>query len=499
MRCLTVKIERRLLHLAETETHGERVTIKNARSFPLPENPENGAQTDDPEALARFICEMIKRGRLSTAPAVLLFHSAIVPYHEYYHQKMSSAEMHNRAWTEAESFLPPGMGAHIFESECYDRADTSDNRTSAVFAIEDGFLRSLIKSLKSLGIKTRFASSSLSVWSDTMRRLLNTLLKNDVPVGVNPVCLDVGEDCIRFLFFVNTRLVHRYELAVSDGFSDEDFLDCIDEELRRIILRVGNGEDDASAKPDYILISGERASAPDFADRVAGRLNTPCRSLGLYTEQLRGAVVLGGELTDRKTVYVRALSMAGAIPKKQKKKNLLYGGFRKRRERGIARAACIFFTLAALAAMSAMPVANLCIKQKNAENFAIVSRPIYAEAREKLAAQKQLNALLQSHMAEEAYMQNRNLRYGGLLYQISRSLLADARVEKAEHGNTDNNIKLTFTTPDIDAFLAAEEKMNRDGNLTVEDPVVINRVGPALWRCVITVSWDVPETGGTAK
>ncbi|MDR2088322.1 MAG: hypothetical protein LBP73_03085 [Clostridiales Family XIII bacterium] len=503
MKQLTIKIERSLLHLVETESRGKRVVIKSARSFPLPERADaedgDGALTGDPAALARFIAEKIKQGRLSPAPAALLFHSGIALYHEYHHSGLSFSQAHNRARTEAEAFLPQGLGSYIFENERYGGEGESGNRTSALFAVEDGFLRALIKSLKALGIKTRFASSALSVWSELMRSLLNALLRNDVRPGINPVCLDVSEDCVRFLFFIRTRLVHRRESPIPDGISDDELLSFIEEETQEIALQVENREGEANVKPDCILLAGTRANAPDFADRVAGRLNTPCRSLDFYADDLRDAAALGGELADRPGLYARTVSSAGALPGRQRGKNLLYGGFRKRRERGAVCAAAVFLTLAALAAMSAMPLANWYIEKENAENTAIISRPIYEEAREKLAAQRQLNALLQSHMAEEAYMQNKNLKYGALLYQISRGLLANSRIESMAHANNGTSMDVTFTTSDPNYFFEAKEKMNRDGNLTVSEPVLMVRTEPELWRCAVTISWDVPATGGMSE
>jgi hypothetical protein len=499
MKQLTIRIERRILCLAETETHGARIDVKSARSFPLPENPENGACADDPEALAQFIVDMIKKGRLTPAPAVLLFNSEIALHHEYYHPAGSVSELRVRATAEAEAFLPPGLGTYIVENERYNKDRAYDDRTSAVVAVRDGFLRGLVKSLRKLGVKCIFASSCLSARSDLDRNLLNALLKNDVRLGENPICLDVGEDCLRFLFFVNTHLLHRRETPLPEGLSDEELLSFIEEETRELIVHVKNREDNASIKPDCILISGERATAPDFADRVAGRLNTPCRRWDAYEDGLRGAIAFGGELSGRQGLHIRALSSAGAIPKKQKKTNMLYGGFRKRRERGIARAAALFLTAAVIAAMSAMPVASWYIARQNAEDLAVVSRPIYQEAREKLAAQKQLNALLQSHMAEEAYMQNRNLKYGGLLYQISRSILANANIESLEHGDNGTGMNVTFTTSDLDSFLDAKDIMNAESNLTVDDNVVVNRIDAALWRCEITISWEIPAMGGAPE
>jgi hypothetical protein len=232
---------------------------------------------------------------------------------------------------------------------------------------------------------------------------------------------------------------------------------------------------------------------------MAGLLNTPCRRWDAYEEQLRDAITFGGELADRQGLHIRAFSSAGVIPKKQKKKNMLYGGFRKRRERGTARAVALFFTAAAIAAMSVMPVAGWYIERQNAEALDVVTRPIYAEAREKLAAQKQLNALLQSHMAEEAYMQNRNLKYGGLLYRISRSVLANTNIESLEHADGGTGMNVTFTTSDLDGFLAAKDLMNAGVDLTVEDTVVVNRIDDMLWRCEITISWELPAAGGTSQ
>lgn len=485
--------------MAETETRGDRIEIKSVRSFPLPESMENGACEDDPEALATFTAEMIKRGRLTPAPAILLFNSEIAVHHEYYHQGMSSSEMYARASAEIESFMPPGLGARIFECERYNPKYNSEDRTSAVFAVKDGFLRSFVKSLKTLGVKCLFASSSLSVSSDLARKLLNELLKNDIRLGRSPICLDVGEDCLRFLFFVDARLAHRRETPVPEGLSDEELLIFIEEEAKKLIRHVGNKESDANIKPDCILLAGERAAAPDFADRVAGRLNTPCRRWDAYTEQLGDSLAFGGELADRTALYIRAVSSAGAIPKKQKGKNLLYGGFRKRRERKIARAAAMFFILAALAAMSAMPFANWHMERQNADDLSLFTRSVYAEAREKLAAQRQLNALLQSHMAEETYMQNKNLKYGALLYQISRGMLANARIERVEHEDNSNIMDVTFTTSDIDYFLDAKDSMNSDGNLTVDDHVTMDRVDSSIWRCTIKISWDIPTVGGAAE
>jgi hypothetical protein len=146
-----------------------------------------------------------------------------------------------------------------------------------------------------------------------------------------------------------------------------------------------------------------------------------------------------------------------------------------------------------------MPLANWYIEKENAENVAIISRPIYEEAREKLAAQRQLNALLQSHMAEEAYMQNKNLKYGALLYQISRGLLAKSRIESMTHANNGTSMDVTFTTSDPNYFFEAKEKMNKDGNLTVSEPVRMVRTEPELWRCAVTISWDIPATGGMSE
>jgi hypothetical protein len=460
---------------------------------------ENGACADDPEALAVFIVEMIKRGRLTPAPAILLLNSEIALCHEYCHRAVSASEMRGRVKAEAEAFLPPGLGTYIVENERYDRSRTLDAGASAIIAVKDGFLRGVVKSLKKLGVKCIFASSCLSSRSDLDRALLNALLKNDVRLGENPICLDVGEDCLRFMFFVNTRLAHRRETPVPEGLSDDELLLFIADETKELIRHVKNREDDAGIKPDYILISGDRVNAPDFADRVAGRLNAPCRRWDSYEDKLRGAITFGGELGERQGLHIRAFSSAGAIPKKQKKKNLLYGGFRKRRERKTAHTVAASFTALVMAAMSAMPVAAWYIGRQNAEALAVVTRPIYAEAREQLAAQKQLNALLQSHMAEEAYMQNRDLKYGGLLYRISRGILANARLERLEHEDGGTGMNVTFTTSDIDYFLAAKDIMNADGNLTVDDTVVMNRIDAEFWRCDITISWKLPAGGGASE
>jgi hypothetical protein len=482
--------------LAETETRGKRIVIRSARTFPLPENPDGHALADDPEALARFIGDRIKRGRLTPAPAVLLLHTELAPYHEYHHPKMSASAMRNRAQTEAEAetFLPPSLGDCIVENELYSGESDTDN-TSAIFAVRGAFLRALIKALKSCGIKVRFVSSALSVRSDMMRGMLNALLKNDVRLGQNPICLDVEDDCLRLLLFVRTRLVHRRELPLPEGLSDEELLLYIEEELRAALLRLGSPEGE-EIKPDCILLAGARAGAQNFADRVAGRLNIPCRNIDTYAEQLRDTAALGGELTDKSSLYGRTVPLAGAIPGKQRQKNLLYGGFRKRRERGIARTAAVFLILATLAAMSAMPLASLYIERENAKNLEIILRPIYAEAREKLAAQRQLNTLLQSHMAEEAYMQSRNLRYGDLLYQISKDLFAETRIERIVHENNDNSLEVTFLSADPDHFLEAKEAMNASGNPVVADPVILTRTADALWRCVATISWEIPASGG---
>jgi hypothetical protein len=360
-------------------------------------------------------------------------------------------------------------------------------------------LRALVKSLRSAGIKVRFASSALSVLSDLMRKLLNALPENGVRVGANLICLDVSEDCVRFLFFAQTRLVHRRESAIPEGISDEELLSFIEGEAREIASRIENREGGAKIKPDCILLLGTRVVAPDFAGRVAERLNAPCRSLNAYADELRAAAALGGELADRPGLYVRAVSPAGAVSGRQRNKNLLYGGFRKRRERGVARAAALFLALAAVAAMSALPLANRCIERENAQNVAFITKPVYAEAREKLAAQRQLNALLRSHMAEEAYMQNKNLKYGDLLLRIGDELLARSRIESMTHEDNAAGVQVTFTTSDPDSFLEAKEKMNGDGNLTVEDPVVMTRTDDALWRCVVTISWDIPAMGEVSE
>jgi Tfp pilus assembly PilM family ATPase len=287
MKQITIRIERRTLHLAETETRGDRIEIRSVRSFPLPENMENGACTDDPEALAAFTAEMIKRGRLTPAPAVLLFNSEIAIHREYYHQGMSAREMSARVSAEAESFLPAGLGAYILESERYNPKHASEDRTSAIFAVKDGFLRGFVKSLKSLGVKCRFASSSLSVSSDSARNLLNTLMKNDIRPGSNPISLNIGEDCMRFLLFTDARLTHRRETPVPEGLSDDELLLFAEEETKGLLLHVGNRENNANMRADCILLSGDRALAPDFADRLAGRLNTPCRYWGDYTDNIR--------------------------------------------------------------------------------------------------------------------------------------------------------------------------------------------------------------------
>jgi hypothetical protein len=499
MKQLTVKIERRFLHLAETETKGRRSVIKSARSFPLPARADGGALFEDPDALARFILDSIKKGRLAIAPAALLLHSEIAPHHEFYHRKLSSFGMLKRARTEAESSLSPGLGRRIFEYERYNEEDESNNQTSALFAVNEGFLRGLARSLKSGGIKSRFASSSLAVWSELMRNLLSTLVKNDVRFGPNPLCLDINEDCVRFLFFVQARLVHRCESALPEGISDDELLSRIEEKTQEIVQQTEGREGGANAKPDCILFVGTRVNAPDFADRLAGRLNTPCKSLDSYVERLRSVAELGGDLEDKDKLYARVVSRAGVIPRRQKELNLLYGGCYRRQERGVARAAAVLLTVTTLAAMSAMPLMNWNIEKENAEDIAIITRPTYADAREQLAEQRQLNAMLQSNKAEESYLQNKNLHYGDLLYQLSRELLAESHIERMTHEDNGDRMEVTFVTADPDYFLAVKEKINKSGNISVTEPVVMTRMDESLWRCVVTVSWEVPATGGVSE
>jgi hypothetical protein len=60
-------------------------------------------------------------------------------------------------------------------------------------------------------------------------------------------------------------------------------------------------------------------------------------------------------------------------------------------------------------------------------------------------------------------------------------------------------MEVTFTTSNPDYFLKVKENMNSEGSLTVTDPVVITRISDELWRCEITVSWDIPATKGMAQ
>ncbi|MDR3295431.1 MAG: hypothetical protein LBT26_06350 [Clostridiales Family XIII bacterium] len=492
MKRLTIKIERRLVQLAETETQGKRVCVNKVRAFPLPESLQNGAFTEAPEELAAFIAEALRKGRLTPRPAALLFDSSAAIYHEYRHRKMPAKGKYERAKLEAGFFLPADKGAFLSENDCYGSpSNVSDEQTSAVYAVPEKFLRTFVKSLKAGGLRCVFAGSALTAYADLTKRLLNALSGTNAMIGKNLVVLDMEEDSLRMLLFINANLVHRQEYVLPGETSAEALLDFLDEAIRKTI-----DSENGDAAPDYILISGGRTEDEELAGRIAGRLNIPCRGFGSYAEQLKNALELADEMEGRKKLYTHVVALAGVPPKKQKEKNFLYGGIQKRREQRIARLVCSLILLLAAAAAAVLPVAGYGLDQKCAESRAVVERPEYAGAREQLAAHRQLEARLQNHLAEEAYMQNRNVQYAALLYQISRGFLQNADIDGVEYEKDASRMQVSFTTEDIDFFLREKERMNATGNLKIADPIVMDRAETGLWRCVITVSWNVSSAGG---
>ncbi|MDR1572054.1 MAG: hypothetical protein LBS32_05965 [Clostridiales Family XIII bacterium] len=495
MKLLSVRVERRHIHVAETETRGGLVSINRARAFPLPENPFGGP-ADSAEAgtaLAALISDMAVRGRLEPMPVMLFFDSSVALYREYRHRKASRNEMRGRALLETEALLPRDRGRYIAECEWYGPQGTpSGSQASAICAVSEPFLRGLSKALKARGFRPRFAGSALAAWSDTAKGLLGAIAAADPGIGRNVFALDLSADSMRLLLFVGGEPVHRREYSLDDGLDEEGLLDCLCRELRRVTLFSENREGGRPLKPDYVLIAGERAGAPGLAERIAGRLGVPCGGLGDHAGQLEGVLRLGGEMAERPGLYPRVASLAGGPAARARHRNFLYGGARRRRERAVTLAAFAAISLLAAAAMAALPIASHSLAAKCAREAETIERPLYAEARGLLKTQRGLSLQLESRAAEESYMQEKGLRHAALLYLMGEGLLKGASIESVAWGRGADSIRAIFTTDDIDRFLLEKEKADAGGSLRVNEPLIMEKLDGGLWRCDVDISWRRP-------
>jgi hypothetical protein len=354
-------------------------------------------------------------------------------------------------------------------------------------------MRGVSKAMKAQGLRLCFAGSALAAWSDLAKSLIEALSAADAPIGRKVFALDMNADSMRLLLFVDGGLAHRQEYSLEEGLDEDGLIDLLRREIRRVTLYSENREGGNPLRPDCVLVAGERAGGPGLAEKMAGQLGVPCVSLGDCAEQLDGALCLGDEMAGRTGLYAKAASLAGGPAVKEKARNFLYGGARRRRERTVTLAAFAAIALLAAAGMAALPIANHYVDGRRAEIAETIARPLYAEAREQLMTQRQLGLQLQNYLAEEAYMQAEGLSYASLLYEMREGALKGAAIESLTRERGSNAAKAVFTTDDIDYFLLEKERLDAGGRLKVEEPLIMEKLDGGLWRCDVTISWQQPS------
>jgi hypothetical protein len=483
---LTIRIAKRRLHLAEIRKSGGRVFIDKVRAFPLPVGYDSASYTAAPEALAVFAAESLKRARMTPCPAVVLFDTAIISHHEYYHPSMSARERYRRAEAEAGAFTS-GSGSYITEREWYGMHEARRGvQAGCIYQVDDAFIRGFVKAMRLQKIKCVFVGSALSAYLDMVKYMLNALQTTESVIGKNLITVNIDDGEMKALLFRNANLIHMEEIAFAEGLNSDELLDFVVAELGKMTRQACDDEDTATPKPDYILISGERTGGDDFSGRLAGRLNIPCRSFGDFETMLERALVLGGELEGRKSLYAKVTATAGNPPKVSKTRNFLYGGMRKRRIKARTAVICGIVEVLILAAMLMMPAGNAYLEQKNAEGRLIIERSEYSEARAMLREERSLEALIQYHRVEEAYIKGASgHEYGAALGEVGALILESAFIEKLEIADGGRQLKLTVVTEDIERFIM---DVNTAEGVDVNGTSVISDGDSKSRRCNVTVT-----------
>jgi hypothetical protein len=210
-------------------------------------------------------------------------------------------------------------------------------------------------------------------------------------------------------------------------------------------------------------------------------------------------VDLRGEMDGKNVLYDKVVTMAGVLPGNINRSNLLYGGMRRARERRIFTGAALITVALAAAVIAAPPAGGYYFNQKAAESLAIIDRPEYAGARERIAERALLDDRLRLCAADREYIQDSNVDYPAILYRLGRGLLSDVNVYGVKCERDGQGLEICFTARDLSNFYAERSKLNESGQFSVSEPVIMGTVEKDARDCLVTVSWISSGADGQAN
>lgn len=465
MKTLAVKIEKDLLQITLLERTPKELLISMSKSFDLPDYLKKDIK-NQPQALADFVQNCLENGQFLIRDVILLFDSNLGFFKEYYLKK-SNNESKNKLFHIEDDNMRNREGGPVISQRLDYKAHESNEKMdkSAIYGINDSFLRELVKALRKNNINTVYATSSLVLYMKTIECTID-LIKLDKDKVDNVIGLDINKDSFMAVVFNDNHPVHLEEFSLSKDSKPED------KNLTDVLTDFLKKYSNENKKKTQVIISGTENVKAE-AKRLKSYSDINCKSIMTYYEEIRDTYELVDALKDEDHIFPSLFPICGINIKKDKDESYLYGGWSKRRfsKKTTKLTVAVAVILAIL--FSLLPIYNMYMDKKNEELTAEIQKPKYQQNLTLLREYRNALSKLNAYQNDEASIHNIDVYYSDILATLNEELLHDATINDLFF-DEESGLIIDFDVTDEDEYKKAVEKINKKRDFLIVETSAID-------------------------
>ncbi|WP_027398490.1 hypothetical protein [Anaerovorax odorimutans] len=525
MNLLTIKIEKNIIQFAEINSKANSTHIKKVRFFIMPTNLENGGYLNNSESFADFIVDCIEKSNFDKKnKIILLMDVSGVLQKEYTHEKVKLPYLLSLARLEAEAILPENEGEFIVENENYgENLNSQGLQTSVIYAVSEKFIVEISEHMKIRGTSVVAVFPTTVVHSKIMEILISPKISAEEFWGKTILALDLSNYEVRAAIFNDRQLFHQraddilieefyrdiaeiYHISIDEaiGFCTINGFDLNSKENKKnpeafaSMIQAGNSLftklyrslklilSAEKLELDEVILSGTLASISGIEEIVESCMGVKCRKLNDYYERLSEKIILEDEMKEREFLFQEIFCLAGIDYKKTKELNFLYNIISKKKNKISNIIVCIIILLSMLSVMAILPVMYYITNQDYKNNEKAINSASYGEARELLNEKNSLQEDLNKQKEEKVDFQNARSNMSSLLLELQNTLLVNNTISNIVYDSNKDTFEVVVKTTDLDNFIEAKNKLNKDERFNVSIPLILSVVD-GEWNCQISI------------
>lgn len=473
MKKLIIKIERELLQITQVERTPKELLISMSSSFDLPDYLKKDPQ-NRPDVLSDFINICLENGQYHIRDIVLLFDNNLGFFKEYKFKKSNKITQDKMFHIEDDMMLNSKVGRNISQRLDYNiQIEENPMDKGAIYGIDDGFLRELVKELKKNNIHAVYATSSLILYMKSVTQTID-IIKDDLDEYEKIIALDINSDSFRSAVVYRNKdkgfgieHLEEFNLPKSAGPEDENMTDVLTD-----LLKNYSTEDDEKT---YVIISGTVDTEAE-SKRLMSYSGITCKSIMTHYEKIRDTFELVEDLDNSDQSFPEIFSICGIDIKKDKDESYLYGGWSRRRfSKATSKLAIVAAVLVAIL-FSMLPIYNVYMINKNKEYTAEIEKSKYTNSLALLTEYRDTLSTLKAYQDDEAAIDSKSQKYSDVLSKLRKDLLADAVINDL-FCDEESGLIIDFDVTNVKAYEKARDKLNEERELIIVETSAVDSEG----------------------